>query len=926
MAREISKAYEPQRIEPHWAEYWVKEGLFRANASAPLPFFSIVIPPPNVTGSLHIGHMLDHTEIDILTRWHRMRGDNTLYLPGTDHAGISTQRVVVRKLAEEGIDYRTLGREEFIKRVWQWKEESGGTITAQMKQIGESCDWSREQFTLSPELSRTVREAFVRLYEEELIYRAHYLTNWCPVCLTVLSDLEVVHEERQGHLWHIRYPVIDEASGDRHQGVLGQFIIVATTRPETMLGDTAVAVHPEDDRYRHLLGKNVLLPLMNRQIPVIADEMVDREFGTGAVKITPAHDPNDFELGRRHQLAEINVMTDDGKINDAGGVYAGMNRFEARKKIVEDLKAQGLLEKVTEHTHAVGLCERSRTIVEPRASTQWFCKMKSLAEPAIAAVETGEIHIVPDNRREEYFNWMHNIRDWTLSRQLWWGHRIPAWYCAESQHVTVARETPDKCSTCGSKNLMQDPDVLDTWFSSGLWPFSTLGWPVETQDFRTYYPTSLLITGYDILFFWVARMIMLGIHFTGQVPFRAVYLHSLVRTGSGEKMSKSKGTGLDPVALNQQYGTDAMRFCLASMAAPGTDIVLSEDRLAGARNFANKIWNAARFLFVNLEKFEEGGMRLEDLASPEHRKSAPYVEGGAVPLRDAWIFARLAATIDQVNDAFANYRFHEAAQTIYQFFWGDFCDWYIEWVKPDLQATGERGIIAWRNLFAAFESALRLLHPVMPFLTEELWHQLPQRAGTKSIALERFPEVKDAWRNREALEEFGLIQEVITSVRNIRAELQLDPRKKVAAELSVADRGALVSLEASRDGIIRLGILADLKITAQPLSQSDGAVRSTAKFDLRIEYAETVDVAAESSRLAKELEGLRKAIDSKEKQLGNDTFRSRAPEKIIRGLEATLASQRVEMQKLNERLEQINKDGNQKGPLSAEAKPAPRLT
>ena len=535
MAREIPKAYEPQRIEPQWADYWVKENLFRADAAAPPPIFSIVIPPPNVTGSLHIGHMLDHTEIDILTRWHRMHGDNTLYLPGTDHAGISTQRVVVRKLAEEGIDYRTLGREEFVKRVWQWKEESGGTITAQMRQIGESCDWTREKFTLSPELSRAVREAFVRLYEEKLIYRAHYLTNWCPVCLTVLSDLEVVHEERQGHLWHIKYPVIDGASGTHPQ-----FIIVVTTRPETMLGDTAVAVHPEDERYRNLIGKNALLPLMDRPIPIIADEMVDREFGTGAVKITPAHDPNDFELGRRHQLPEINVMTDDGKINDAGGAYTGMDRFEARKKIVEDLKTQGLLEKVTEHTHAVGICERSRTIVEPRASTQWFCKMKPLAEPAIAVVDRGEIHIVPDNRREEYFNWMRNIRDWTLSRQLWWGHRIPAWYCAEWQHITVARETPDKCATCGSQNLVQDPDVLDTWFSSGLWPFSTLGWPDETQDFKTYYPTSLLITGYDILFFWVARMIMLGIHFTGQVPFRAVYLHSLVRTGSGDGCARHR--------------------------------------------------------------------------------------------------------------------------------------------------------------------------------------------------------------------------------------------------------------------------------------------------------------------------------------------------------------------------------------------------
>jgi valyl-tRNA synthetase len=906
MAREIPKGYQPQEIEPKWADFWVAHALFRADADAPPPVFSIVIPPPNVTGSLHIGHMLDHTEIDILTRWHRMRGYNTLYLPGTDHAGISTQRVVVRQLAEEGIDYRELGREEFEKRVWKWKEESGNTITEQMKQIGESCDWSREKFTLSPEMSRAVREAFVRLYEEKLIYRAPYLTNWCPVCLTVLSDLEVVHEERQGHLWHIKYPVVD-TDGAGSRGCAAKFLVVATTRPETMLGDTAVAVHPEDERYKDLIGKNVALPLMNRLIPIIADEMVDREFGTGAVKITPAHDPNDFEVGRRHQLPEINVMTDDGKMNAAAGVYAGMDRFEARKKIVEDLKTQGLLEKVTEHMHAVGLCERSRTIVEPRASTQWFCKMKPLAEPAIAAVERDAIRIVPDNRREEYFNWMRNIRDWTLSRQLWWGHRIPAWYCEEFGHVTVARETPAKCATCGSGKLKQDPDVLDTWFSSGLWPFSTLGWPEETKDFKTYHPTSLLITGYDILFFWVARMIMLGIHFTGQVPFRAVYLHSLVRTGSGEKMSKSKGTGLDPVLLNKQYGTDAMRFCLASMAAPGTDIVLSDDRLAGARNFANKIWNAARFLFVNLEKFETAGATLQELAAPEIRGNAPYALQGAIPLRDAWIFARLAATIEQMNDALANYRFHDGAQGVYQFFWGDFCDWYIEWVKPDLQSTDkERAVVAWRNLFAVFEAALRLLHPFMPFLTEELWHQFPQRAGAKSIALERFPEVRDSWRNNAALEEFGLLQEIITAVRNIRAEMKLDPKKKVAAELSLADEATRVSVESNRDAIVRLGMLTDLKITGGRLAQSGGAVRSSAKFDLRIEYAEAVDAAAECAKITKELEGLRKAIGSKEKQLDDETFRSRAPEKIIRGLEATLATQRIEMQKLTERFEQLN--------------------
>ncbi|MBS1841736.1 MAG: valine--tRNA ligase [Acidobacteria bacterium] len=897
MAREIAKAYDPQLIEGKWAEFWANGDLFKADPAAPGPAFCIVIPPPNVTGSLHIGHMLDHTQIDILTRWHRMRGFNTLYLPGTDHAGISTQRVVVRQLAEQGINYRDLGREEFVKRVWKWKEESGGTIQRQMRQIGESCDWSREKFTLSPELSRVVREVFVRLYEENLIYRANRMMNWCPVCLTVLSDLEVLHEERPGHLWHIKYPVAGT----------NQFLVVATTRPETMFGDTAVAVNPEDERYQGLIGKKVRLPLTDREIPVIGDSYVDKEFGTGVLKITPAHDPNDFEVGKRHDLPVIDVMTDDGHMNsNAGAAYAGMDRFAARKKAVAELQEQGLLEKIVDHTHAIGLCERSKTVVEPRISTQWFCAMKTLAEPALAAVERGDIQIIPENRRQEYLFWMRNIRDWTLSRQLWWGHRIPAWYCEENGHVTVSREDPSACATCGSKKLQQDPDVLDTWFSSGLWPFSTLGWPEETADFKRYYPTNVLITGYDILFFWVARMAMLGIHFTGQVPFRAVYLHSLVRTGSGEKMSKSKGTGLDPVALNQQYGTDAMRFCLASMAAPGTDIVLSEDRLLGARSFANKIWNAARFLFVNLEKYEQTGPSLEKLASPEVRAGAPYCVGEKVPLADAWLFARLAETTEAVNKALETYYFHEAAQQIYQFFWGDFCDWYIEWVKPELQSpSAERAEVAWKNLFAAFDAALRLLHPIMPFLTEELWHQLPQKAGARSIALDSYPAAAQRWKNADALREFAFLQDVIKTLREVRAQMKLDPKKKVKAEFSSAEPLLRSSLSANIDAVSRLAILSELAISADRLPQSGGSVRSTAQFDLRIEYTDVVDVAGESVRLKKEIEGLAKAIQSKEKQLSNETFRSRAPEKIIKEMEASLAEQKIEQGKLQDRLSQL---------------------
>ena len=903
MAREIAKAYEPQQIEPRWAEYWVAEALFKADPKAPGPVFSIVIPPPNVTGSLHIGHMLEHTESDILTRWHRMRGFNTLFLPGTDHAGISTQRVVVKQLMDQGIDYHKLGREEFEKRVWAWKAEAGGEITEQMKSIGESCDWSRERFTLSPEMSRVVRKVFVQLYSEGLIYRETRLVNWCPVCLTVLSDLEVNHEDRQGQLWHIRYPV----AGSQ------EFVTVATTRPETMLGDTAVAVHPEDERYKHLAGKKVLLPLMNREIPIIADAMVDREFGTGAVKITPAHDPNDFEAGKRHGLAEIDVMTDEGRMSAAAGAYAGLDRFEARKRIVEDLKTKGLLEKVTEHAHSIGICERSKTIVEPRISTQWFCAMKGLAEPAIKAVREYEpgkentIQIVPDNRRQEFLNWLDNIRDWTISRQLWWGHRIPAWYCGDCEELMVAEEAPVKCVKCGSGKLTQDPDVLDTWFSSGLWPFSTLGWPEKTADFKKYYPTSLLITGYDILFFWVARMAMLGIHFTGKVPFRAVYLHSLVRTGSGEKMSKSKGTGLDPVVLNQQYGTDAMRFCLASMAAPGTDIVLSDDRLGGARNFANKIWNAARFLFVNLEKFEQGGTGIEELASPVVRAGAPYKFNGNVPLVDAWLFSRLASVTEMVNEALANYRFHEAAQGVYQFFWGDFCDWYIEWVKPELQnADRERAIVAWKNLFAGFDAALRLLHPFMPFLTEELWHQLPQPAGAKSIALDMFPVAQESWKNSGALEEFEVLQYLITYVRNVRAEQKLDPRKKIAAELSSKEAAVGELVERNVDSILRLAFLSDLQVIPGKIGVG-GVIRSTARFDLRIPFAEIVDSQTEIARSKKEIEGLTKDIASKEAQLANETFRSRAPEKIIKGMEATLEQRRVELRKHMDRVAEFEK-------------------
>jgi len=899
MPREIPKAYEPQLIEQKWAKKWAEENLFRADVNAPGPVFSIVIPPPNVTGSLHIGHMLDHTEIDILTRWRRMQGYNTLYLPGTDHAGISTQRVVVRQLAAQGINYRDLGREAFEKKVWEWKAESGGTITRQMLQLGESCDWTRERFTLSPELSRAVTEVFVRLYEDGLIYRGHYIVNWCPQCRTAISDLETVHEERQGHLWHIRYPIVGTK----------EYVVVATTRPETMLGDTAVAVHPSDPRYQHLIGKSVLLPLMNREIPIVDDFVVDREFGTGAVKVTPAHDPNDFEIGRRHNLPEIDVMTDDAKMSAAAGPYVGLDRFEARKRVVADLEAAGLLEKVADHTHAVGTCDRCGTIIEPRASTQWFVKMKPLAEPAIAAVERGEIEIVPENRRTEYFEWMRNIRDWCISRQLWWGHRIPTWYCGDCKEIIVARVAPSKCAKCGSGKLTQDPDVLETWFSSALWPFSTMGWPDDTPDYRKYYPTSLLITGYDILFFWVARMIMMGLKFTGHVPFRQVCLHSLVRNAEGQKMSKSKGTGIDPVELNEKFGTDAMRFTLASMAAPGTDIVLSEERILSYRAFANKIWNAARFVFMNLDKYESaGGEALESLASPGVRASAPYAAGGEVALIDRWIFSRLARATAQVNDALEHFRFHEAAHVVYHFFWGDFCDWYIEWVKPELLSPDRaKAAATWKNLFAAFESALRMLHPFMPFLTEELWQQLPQREGARSIALSCFPEPHEERIDAASEEHIAFLQEIITAARNIRAEMKIDQKTKLPAQMAAATPASQSVIERSLESILRLATLSSLSFAKPPFDSTKGVVRSSKDFELFIPYEATFDLRAEISRLRKDVERLTKDIATKEQRLEDQTFRSRAPEHIVKGLETTLAERRAELEKVKERLAQLEK-------------------
>src|SRR5213595_1874236 len=818
------KNFRPAAVEADLYQWWERSGFFtpdQKNATQP---FVMMLPLPNITGDLHLGHALGFGGYeDLMARYHRMLGEPTLYMPGTDHAGIIAQVVVENELAKEGITRQQLGREKCLEEMWKWMDHYRPRIEKQLRMLGCSLDWSRPHFTMEPAHQRAVRTHFIRLHKKGHLYRADRIVHWCLRDQTTYSDLEVKHITRTDTLYYVRYPWADRMPPGTPD------VIVATTRPETIVADVAIAVHPDDERWKALVGTEVLVPGVERRIKIIADEAVDPTFGTGALKITPGHDQTDFEIGQRHGLPVLSVIDKRGMMTPAAGPLAGPDREAGRKMMVEKLRASGLLVKEDPITHAIAVHDRCGTVDEPLVLKQWWVRMDRLAPPAIAAVRDGRITLVPKYQEKVYFNWMENIRDWPVSRQIWWGHSIPAWYCRDCDNVIVPDEDapdPMRCTRCRSDDIYQDPDVLDTWFSSGLWPFSTLGWPDNTDDYKTYYPTTLLITGYDILFFWAARMIMMGIHFTGQVPFRAVYLHSLVRTGSGEKMSKSKGTGLDPVALNEQYGTDAMRFCLASMAAPGTDIVLSEDKLASARNFANKIWNAARFLFVNLDKFEASGTKLEQVAAPEVRAKAPYAYRGSIPLVDAWMFARLAATVELVNEALANYRFHEAAQGMYQFFWSDFCDWYIEWVKPELQsADSERATVAWKNLFAAFDAALRLLHQFMPFLTEELWHQLPQKVGAKSIALDQFPEAQGHWKNTKATADVAAIQEVVTALRNMRAELKLDPKKRVTADFSTSDAGTGDLAQANRGAIERFAVLSELRfIPRQQLETKREAV------------------------------------------------------------------------------------------------------
>ncbi len=692
---QLPSSYEPKDVETKWYEHWEKMGYFHADVNDNKEPFSIVIPPPNVTGNLHMGHALNNTLQDILARWQRMKGKSVLWMPGTDHAGIATQNVVERLLASEGKSKYDLGREAFEKRVWQWKEHSGGQIQSQLKRLGASLDWQRERFTLDEGLSRAVRKVFVSLYNDGLIYQGYRIINWCPRCETALSDIETDYKELEGNLWHIKYPIKNS----------NEFVTVATTRPETMLGDTGVAVNPEDERHKHLIGKTVILPLMNREIPVFADSYVDMEFGSGFVKVTPAHDPNDFEMGKRHDLEEIIIMDEHGIINENGGKYQGLDRYEARKKIVEDLTNLGLLEKVEKHVHSVGHCYRCSTVIEPYLSKQWFVKIKPLAEEAIKVVEDGRIRFVPGNWAKTYFEWMYNIKDWCISRQLWWGHRIPAFYCNDCGEVTVSMEDPKKCK-CGSTNIRQDEDVLDTWFSSALWPFSTMGWPDETPELKKYYPTSVLVTGFDIIFFWVARMIMTGVRFMKEIPFRDVYIHALVRDEHGQKMSKSKGNVIDPLIMMERYGTDAFRFTLAAFAAQGRDIILSEKRIEGYRAFCNKIWNATRFILMNLG---------EDFTPGTYDKSN-------LEVFDKWILHTMNETVKAVDSALQQYKFNEAASLIYEFWWNEFCDWYLELVKQRIYskdpAMKESSAIAKQTLYTVLKTGLKLLHPFMPFITE----------------------------------------------------------------------------------------------------------------------------------------------------------------------------------------------------------------
>ena len=878
----LEKAYDPARVEQRWYAFWEKEGLFAASEQSQAKPFSIVIPPPNVTGVLHMGHALNNTMQDILCRYRRLKGDNVLWMPGTDHAGIATQNVVERKLAAEGKDRHQLGREKFIQEVWSWRSEYGSAIINQLKRLGASCDWQRERFTMDEGLSRAVRKVFVQLYREGLIYRGNYIINWCPRCNTALSDLEVEHEELDGHLYHILYPFPGSEQG----------LIVATTRPETMLGDTAVAIHPEDERYQDLPGDHVILPLMERKIPIIRDNYVDRQFGTGALKVTPAHDPNDFEIGQRHKLDTVKVIGDDGIMTAEAGRFAGLDRFQCREQVVEELQSQGLLVKIENHKHAVGHCYRCKNVVEPNLSRQWFVKAKPLAEPAIEAVETGKTRIIPQVWTKTYYEWMRNIKDWCISRQIWWGHQIPAWTCGTCGHLTVDEKTPAKCPECSSTDLVQESDVLDTWFSSALWPFSTMGWPEETPLLKTFYPTSVLVTGFDILFFWVARMMMMGIHFMGDVPFRDVYVHALVRDEEGKKMSKSKGNVIDPLDVIDHYGTDAFRFTLAAFAAQGRDIKLSEKRVEGYRHFINKLWNAARLALMHLDQ-EYNSLETENLC-----------------LADRWILVQLAKVTEQVETAIDDYRFNEAAGAIYRFVWHQFCDWYLEAAKPALydKEKGPGHLAAKQTLWRVVHDTLVLLHPFIPFVTEEIWHKLPGTQG--SIMKAAFPNpqtyLQKTWDPDQVQAEMEQVIQVITAVRNIRGEMNIAPAKKL--QVRIQAQGATAGLLKEQKALIsELGRIQSLQVDGQLQRSATEALAIAGQATVLVELAGIVDFAKEVARLNKEIGKLGKELMGLEKKLSNAGFLEKAPREVVANVRDRHQQMAQRKEKLMATLERMQK-------------------
>ena len=880
---ELAKAYEFHDIEQRWHQAWLDNKTFQARMEDGKESFSIVIPPPNVTGVLHIGHALNNTLQDILVRYRRMQGLNVLWVPGTDHAGIATQNVVERHLKAEGNDRHQLGREKFIERVWTWREESGGQIINQLKRLGCSCDWDRERFTMDEGLSKAVVKVFTTLYDQGLIYKGDYIINWCPRCHTALSDLEVEHEPTAGKLYRIRYPYAD-GNG---------YLVVATTRPETMLGDTAVAVHPEDERYNSRPSQAVLLPLVNRQIPIVFDSHVEMEFGTGALKVTPAHDLNDFEIGRRHDLPMLSVMDKNGVMNDQAGPYQGLDRFECRKQVVADLEALGLLDGIDDYEHGVGNCYRCHTVVEPQLSKQWFVAIKPLAEKAIVAVREGSIRLHPKSWENTYFDWMNNIRDWCISRQIWWGHQIPAWTCEACGELIVRDQEPTTCPKCQGTTLVRETDVLDTWFSSALWPFSTLGWPDTTRELDFFYPTSVLITSFDILFFWVARMIMMGTHFMNEVPFRDVYLHALVRDAQGQKMSKSKGNVMDPLVVMDKYGTDAFRFTLTAFAAQGRDIRISEERIEGYRHFINKIWNASRFALMHLD---------QDTA----RLDIENVDG--LSMSNQWILSRTSNTIRQVQAALDGFQFNEVASEIYQFIWREFCDWYLEWIKPALYSDSAAAKAETRSvLLTVLEITLKMLHPISPFVTEEIWHALPGPRST--IMLEPYPAPVEAWENPTTEAAVTLLMGVIGGIRNIRSEMQIHPSASINALLVCADQAKRDTLSRHAASVTSMTKVQDFEIKAAGECPKGAASYIFEDIAIFVPMQGLIDIDRELEKLGRERDKIMVQLQRIEGKLSNEKFMANAPAEVVAKEQEKLDGFRATIAKLDEntaRLQELN--------------------